>query len=249
MPGSVSRWRGRRVVPPAQFDDHLGAVDVGQADVEDDRVRRVAGGEGQRLPAGARGQHLVLAGPQVDPQRADQFGLVLDDENAATVGDALRGWALRPRNLGLRVLRRDVRVEPGTDAVTASAGISETSPHHDRLPGIQAKPSPEATSRSPGKGGDQPGPRPPRRPPQPAAGRAPGSGRGGGAVLLALRALPDLQREALVLRYYADLADAQVASAMGIGARSVHVHISRGVAALQAALDGRGPSLPPGQLR
>ena len=68
---------------------------------------------------------------------------------------------------------------------------------------------------------------------------------GGDSVLLALRALPDLQREALILHYYADLADDQVASAMGIGARSVHVHISRGVAALQTALDGRGSSLPP----
>ena len=62
---------------------------------------------------------------------------------------------------------------------------------------------------------------------------------GGDALLLALGALPDLQREALVLRYYADLADAQIASAMRISARSVHVHISRGMAALQAALDGK----------
>lgn len=66
----------------------------------------------------------------------------------------------------------------------------------------------------------------------------------GDTLLLALRALPALQREALVLRYYADLADAQIGSAMGIGARSVHVHIRRGMASLEAALDGQGPSLP-----
>ena len=72
---------------------------------------------------------------------------------------------------------------------------------------------------------------------------------GGDALLLALRALPDLQREALVLRYYADLADDQIASAIGIGARSVPVHVSRGMAALQAALDGGGLWPPPGQPR
>ena len=87
--GPAGQHDDRRVVPPAQFDDHLGAVDVGQAEVEDDRVRRVARGQRQRLPAGARGQHLVLPGPQVDPQRADQVGLVLDDENAVRVMQAL----------------------------------------------------------------------------------------------------------------------------------------------------------------
>jgi len=72
----------RRVVPLAQRHDHLGAVDVGQAEVQDDRVRRVARRHRQRLPAGARGPHVVLPGAQVDPQRADQLGLVLDDEDA-----------------------------------------------------------------------------------------------------------------------------------------------------------------------
>jgi RNA polymerase sigma factor (sigma-70 family) len=75
------------------------------------------------------------------------------------------------------------------------------------------------------------------RPRQPQAVRQ--AQVGGDALLLALRALPGLQREALVLRYYTDLTDAQIASAMGIGARAVHVHISRGMAALQAALDGK----------
>lgn len=75
------------------------------------------------------------------------------------------------------------------------------------------------------------------RPRQPQAVRQ--AQVGGDALLLALRALPGSQREALVLRYYTDLADAQIASAMGIGARAVHVHISCGMAALQAALDGK----------
>ena len=86
--------------------------------------------------------------------------------------------------------------------------------------------------------GDQPGPfHRADRPRQPQAVRQ--AQVGGDALLLALRALPGSQREALVLRYYTDLTDAQIASAMGIGARAVHVHISRGMAALQAALDGK----------
>lgn len=57
-------------------------------------------------------------------------------------------------------------------------------------------------------------------------------------LLVALGALPGRQREALVLRYYAGLPDAQVASAIGTNARSARTRIRRGMAALQAALDG-----------
>jgi RNA polymerase sigma factor (sigma-70 family) len=57
-------------------------------------------------------------------------------------------------------------------------------------------------------------------------------------LLVALRALPGRQREALVLRYYADLPDAQVASAIGTSARSARIRIRCGMAALQAAVDG-----------
>ena len=83
------------------------------------------------------------------------------------------------------------------------------------------------------------------RPGQPQAAHPADAGQD--TVLLALRALPALQREALVLRCYADLADAQIASALGIGTRSVHVQIGRGMASLQAACAGRGSSPPPCQ--
>lgn len=55
-------------------------------------------------------------------------------------------------------------------------------------------------------------------------------------VLLALRALPRRQREALTLRYYFDLPDQEVADAMGIGASTVRSTITRGLAALGRAL-------------
>src|SRR5580658_4994574 len=74
--------------PPAQLDDDLGAVDVGQAQIQDDRVGRVAQGHRERLPPGPRGQHVVLPGPQVDAQRPEQFGLILDDEDPVRVGPA-----------------------------------------------------------------------------------------------------------------------------------------------------------------
>lgn len=55
-------------------------------------------------------------------------------------------------------------------------------------------------------------------------------------VLTALTSLPERQREALVLRYWADLREAEVAHAMGISPGSVKVHTSRGMAALESAL-------------
>ncbi len=57
------------------------------------------------------------------------------------------------------------------------------------------------------------------------------------AVVAALRGLPGRQREALVLRYYADLSEAEIATAMGISRGAVKSHTSRGMAALRAALE------------
>lgn len=56
------------------------------------------------------------------------------------------------------------------------------------------------------------------------------------AVLDAVRALPLRQREAVVLRYYADLSEEEVAAAMGISRGSVKTHTSRGLAAVREAL-------------
>jgi RNA polymerase sigma-70 factor (sigma-E family) len=55
-------------------------------------------------------------------------------------------------------------------------------------------------------------------------------------VIAALRTLPPRQRECLVLRYYADLSEAQIAAAMGISTGAVKSHASRGMAALRTAL-------------
>jgi DNA-directed RNA polymerase specialized sigma24 family protein len=59
---------------------------------------------------------------------------------------------------------------------------------------------------------------------------------GGDAVIRAVRGLPDGQREALVLRYYAQLSDEQAAAAMGVRMSVVQVNVARGMAGLRAVL-------------
>ncbi len=59
----------------------------------------------------------------------------------------------------------------------------------------------------------------------------------GHAVVDALRTLPPRQREALVLRYYADLSEAEIAEAMKISKGAVKSHTSRGMATLRANLE------------
>jgi RNA polymerase sigma-70 factor (sigma-E family) len=56
------------------------------------------------------------------------------------------------------------------------------------------------------------------------------------AVVAALRHLPDRQREAIVLRYYADLNEAEIAATMGISRGAVKSHTARGMIALRSAL-------------
>jgi RNA polymerase sigma-70 factor (sigma-E family) len=58
-----------------------------------------------------------------------------------------------------------------------------------------------------------------------------------GHVLAALRSLPLRQREVLVLRYFSDLSEAQIAEAMGISTGAVKSHASRGMAALRERLE------------
>jgi RNA polymerase sigma-70 factor (sigma-E family) len=60
------------------------------------------------------------------------------------------------------------------------------------------------------------------------------------AVIAALRSLPPRQREALVLRYYLDLTEGQVASAMKISRGAVKSHTARAKVALRGIL---GPEM------
>jgi RNA polymerase sigma-70 factor (sigma-E family) len=57
------------------------------------------------------------------------------------------------------------------------------------------------------------------------------------AVVAALLRLAPRQREAIVLRYYADLSEGEIAAAMGISRGAVKSHTARGMASLRAALE------------
>jgi RNA polymerase sigma factor (sigma-70 family) len=74
----------------------------------------------------------------------------------------------------------------------------------------------------------------------PAAGREavlPAAGRE--AVLLAaLRTLPARQREVLVLRYFADLTEAEIASVTGTRIAAIRSYATRGMSSLRAGLPG-----------
>lgn len=56
-------------------------------------------------------------------------------------------------------------------------------------------------------------------------------------VIRALHALPDRQREVLVLRYYSEASEAEIAEALGISKGAVKSHARRGMAALRTALE------------
>jgi RNA polymerase sigma-70 factor (sigma-E family) len=59
------------------------------------------------------------------------------------------------------------------------------------------------------------------------------------AVLAALRTLPHRQQEVLVLRYWLDLPESEIAATLGIGAGTVKTHAARGLAALADRLEDR----------
>lgn len=55
-------------------------------------------------------------------------------------------------------------------------------------------------------------------------------------VTLALRTLPRRQRECLMLRYYADLTETQIADTLGISTGAVKTHCFRGMSTMRARL-------------
>ncbi len=73
--------------------------------------------------------------------------------------------------------------------------------------------------------------------PAPAAEATAMAADPGREVLQALRALPERQREVLVLRYYLDLSEAQIATTLGISKGSVKTHAHRGLTALAEGLE------------
>lgn len=58
-------------------------------------------------------------------------------------------------------------------------------------------------------------------------------------LLRLLNTLPDRQRSVLILRYYGELSEAEIASALGISRGAVKSHSSRGLRALRPSLESR----------
>ena len=59
------------------------------------------------------------------------------------------------------------------------------------------------------------------------------------AVIDALRTLPDRQRDVLVLRFYLDLSESEIADTLGIGGGTVKTHVRRGLDSLARELESR----------
>jgi RNA polymerase sigma-70 factor (ECF subfamily) len=57
------------------------------------------------------------------------------------------------------------------------------------------------------------------------------------AVIEALHTLPERQRTCLVLRFYEDLSETEMAAVLGISSNSVKTHVQRGMASLAQRLE------------
>lgn len=78
--------------------------------------------------------------------------------------------------------------------------------------------------------GDMPAPR------RPGDNHQAGPPRPDSAVMAALRALPAGQREIMVLRYFAELSEAEIASATGTSLAAVRSHTARAMSSLRAGV-------------
>jgi DNA-directed RNA polymerase specialized sigma24 family protein len=78
----------------------------------------------------------------------------------------------------------------------------------------------------------------------PPLGLTEDTGEPASAVVSALRALSAHQREVVVLRYFADLPEAEISSATGMSAAAVRIHAIRAMSSLQAGLGPAGPADP-----
>lgn len=79
-----------------------------------------------------------------------------------------------------------------------------------------------------------------REPKAPSAEDEALDGLTGSTVMPALAGLSPRHREAVVLRFWLDLSEKKMATAMGVSVGTVKSHLSRGLAALRAALPDRG---------
>jgi DNA-directed RNA polymerase specialized sigma24 family protein len=87
----------------------------------------------------------------------------------------------------------------------------------------------------------------PRQPCRPSGVGQPTHGMSEQVLLAAVRGLPPRQREALVLKYFAQWPDPLIAAAMSVSGRALNAHIRQGMSALRELAGGlvAGGCLPP----
>ena len=88
----------------ADAADDVDAGNVRQPEIQDDEIWSVPGRRGERLGAGPRLDHVIVAGCEVHRQRAQQGRLVVDDENSR--------HAFRSADLGRERARRSEQRRP-----------------------------------------------------------------------------------------------------------------------------------------
>ncbi len=74
-------------------------------------------------------------------------------------------------------------------------------------------------------------------PDEPSAEQAAMANAATDAVIAAMRSLPEKQRTVMVLRYYGDLSEAEIADTMGISRGAVKSHAARAAKSLRLALE------------
>ena len=134
-------------VQPRQPGDDLGAVHVGQAEVEDDGVGRVGGRLLEGLGAVGREVDVVVPGAQVDAEGPQQLGFVVDDEHAGHDAAWLR--SRRPGEAGEESAAGNettmVSPPPGVSSGSRVPPMASTSPRDSASP----RPIPVVLSVSP----------------------------------------------------------------------------------------------------
>ena len=136
---------------------------------------------------------------------------IVQDAFAAVHG---RRHVLPDADAALVYLRRSV-VHRSRSVVHRSRSVVHRSPS-----GVHRSPSGVHRSRS-----------------MPPPGLAESTDEPGSEVVSALRALSACQREVVVLRYFADLPEAEIASATGMSVAAVRKHAARAMSSLQAGLE------------
>jgi DNA-directed RNA polymerase specialized sigma24 family protein len=114
------------------------------------------------------------------------------------------------------------QVQPDADAALAYLRWSVVHRSRSVPPLVPAEATGEGTGEATGEGTGEP---------------VADTGGPGSAVVSALRALSPRQREVVVLRYFADLPEAEIAAATGMSMAAVRDHAAQALSSLQAELE------------